>query len=157
DPAAVFTIAHSQGITLDSLLIIPHTNGPGVLLDEGASDENPDGGVARTRPGPSQNVTLANLNIIAAKRSAIEVQDGQGIKINNCIIQMTDGAGTWPGIFFSAKDGLIERNEITLTQAQDQGANSPDAGQNVVGGLQIGGGSDGVRVVNNLIQDCNGQ
>ena len=59
---------------------------------------------------------------------------------------MQNVANSWPGIFVIGEDVLIEHNEISVVSNSD--------GNAVVGrgGLQIGGGSSGVRIKDNLIR-----
>lgn len=127
----VITISDSQSIRVDSLVLVADDTGVGILItgnDPVCSD-----------------IALTGLEIQAATRSAIQVDEGQFITIRHCRIMMKDVAGPWPGIFVIGEDVLIEENLITVQPGQQ----AVTAGR---GGLQLGGTSERVRVINNLIQ-----
>lgn len=61
----------------------------------------------------------------------------------------------WPGIFFVGEDALIERNVIRVTTRREEVAGREIEGITAsagLGGLQLGGACERVRVINNLIQ-----
>src|SRR6185503_5774815 len=75
--------------------------------------------------------------------------------IRCCHVTMRDLSSPWPGIFFQGDDALIERNEIRVdTRAflQRAVALSAVVASAALGGLQIGGGSERVRILDNLIE-----
>lgn len=140
----IIWIVGSQHIHIQSLFAIAEENGVGILIEN---------------QQPSQHINLADLHIQAATRSAIETQAGEWIAIRNCLIEMKDVFSSQPGIYFSGEDGLIESNVIQVipplpVKVPDE--ITPVSGftraKNALGGLQLGGGSDHVQVINNLIQ-----
>lgn len=133
----IFHITDSTSIHIASLEIQAADTDNGVLLEDLATDSLRD-------------IELHNLHIKAASRSAIEVHFGSGIVIQNCLIEMQDVTSDWPGIFMVADQAQIEENTIKVTPSQDAtGATTTNFGR---GGIQIGGTSDNVRVIDNLIQ-----
>jgi len=66
---------------------------------------------------------------------------------------MKDQFSPWPGIFLIGDDCLIERNVVTVVTFRNELSNAAggtaSAGR---GGIQIGGTSERVRIINNLIQ-----
>lgn len=136
--APVITITDAEHIHIESLAVVAHSTGPGILV---------------SKTPESKDVTLHDLFINAATRSAIEVQAGSFITVRNCRILMNDVASPWPGVFVIADDVLIEDDVIqvqrTATTGIAAGVAVASAGR---GGLQIGGTSERVRVINNLIE-----
>jgi hypothetical protein len=151
----VIHITESQNIKIESLAIFASQKGIGVLL-EGPDMKGGQGGTLR-------DITLEKLYIEAARRCAIEAHVGFGVTIRGCDIEMSDEPSDAPGIFFTGDDSLIEDNIIRVLAAKALSAGGiaggrtldPDSFQPAhqgKGGLQIGGTSDRVRVINNLIQ-----
>jgi hypothetical protein len=100
------------------------------------------------------DIHLTNLRITAQARSAIESRGGQFIEIRHCDIRMLDVPGSWPGIFFLGDDSLIEENQVRSRSRRqlDDDITWPGPGGSTLGGIQIGGTSDRVRIINNVIQ-----
>jgi len=145
----VIHVIGGQSITIDSLAITAHETGIGLLL------EGP----------PTFNVTLTQLLVRAATQSAIRAQFLQQLTIRECQVQMLDMVCRDPAIFALGDDMLIERNVVeTVTGIVDPDGTGPAIGgfylfspqSNSRGGIQIGGGSDRVRLTENLIQGGTG-
>lgn len=132
----VIKITRAQNIKIESLALFAHNAAPGIQI---------------TNDAPSHNITMTCLTITAATRSAIECDDGSSITIKNSTILMEDTSTPWPGIFLIGEDVLIEGNTVTIknTKQLSSGVMTASAGR---GGIQIGGTSERVRIVNNLIQ-----
>ncbi|MFH0344325.1 MAG: DUF6519 domain-containing protein [Chromatiales bacterium] len=148
----VIHIVNSTGVRIESLAIEAHDTGYGILAKVQAGD--PDS----PTPLPLQDLTMVKLSVRAATRSAIEVRNAQFVTIEHCDIEMRDVAGSWPGVFVTADDVLIERNTIRVSsrsQASELRAFALPVGVGL-GGLQIGGTSEHVRIINNLIQGGRG-
>jgi hypothetical protein len=153
-------VLDSENIRIASLAIEAHEKGVGVLL-EGPTQNELKG--AEGKRLPLHDITLEELHISAAARSAVEAHVGQFINIRDCRIEMRDVATDWPGIFFVGEDSLIEDNEIRVLPKRLEGAGTlaasdpalagiifnADAGP---GGLQLGATSERVRVIDNLIE-----
>ncbi len=140
----VIWILACQHIHIQSLFAIADQQGVGILIEN---------------QQPSHHITLADLHIKAATRSAIEIQAGEWIAIRNCLIEMIDVFSSQPGIYFSGEDGLIESNVIQVipppsVEVPDETTPVPGftLAKEALGGLQLGGGSDRVRAIDNLIQ-----
>jgi Family of unknown function (DUF6519) len=139
--APVFTIADSTHIRIERLAITAFGGQPGVLVPGGSN-------VA--------NLALEELSVLAGPRSAIEITDGSHVGIVGCDIRMRRISGPWPGIYSGADDVLIKCNtvgiEIPAVPAGGATTSVPaiPAGR---GGIQLGGGAERVRVIDNLIQD----
>ena len=135
---AVIDIVDADHTRVESLVLVAHLTGPGVLV-QGTPI--------------SSDITLRGLHINAATRSAIEVQAGQLVTIEDCHVLMNDVASPWPGMFVTADDVLIGDNVIrvqpTSVTGMASGGAEASAGR---GGLQIGGTSERVRVIDNLIE-----
>lgn len=154
DPAIY--VAGGSGIKIESLAIQADRESAGILLE---GDEFSASGNAAPKFGLLQNITLQNLAISAAERSAIEMHVGQFVSITNCRITIDDVPTDWSAVYLAGDDLLFENNEIRVTNRKDTastGAATEDAqrftpSQNAAGGLHLSGGCERVRVVNNLI------
>jgi hypothetical protein len=128
----VIKIVDAEHTRIEALRLVAHVTGPGVLVQD---------------TPVSHDITLRGLHIHnAAARAAIEVQAGEFVTIEDCRVRMNDIASPWPAVFVTADDVRIERNVI---QVQHAVGALPTAGR---GGLQLGGTSDRVRVIDNLIE-----
>jgi len=153
---AAIHVQNSIGIRIDSLAVEAQTRGQGILLDRAAADS---GGVillaATTTPiSKLHDIELLHLRVTAQARCAIEARGGSYITIRDCDVRMLDVPSGWPGIFFLGDDSLIEENQVrvrSLRQRDDDVAWMTPAGSSL-GGIQIGGTSDRVRIINNIIQ-----
>ena len=159
----IFHVQNSQNIRIESLAITAHPNNVGVLL-EGPDLSGPAGGTLRS-------ITLEKLSIKAAERSAIEAHIGFDVTIRGCDIEMGDVVSDSPGIFFTGDDSLIAGNTVHVIAAEGL-AGLPSFGALATGrtldtdrfrpalrgcgGIGIGGTSERVRVVDNLIQGGTG-
>lgn len=148
DADPVIDIINSNGICIDSIAIEAHATGAGILVREIS------GGADSPQALEVAGIQLLNLHIIAARRSGIEVQTGEDVEIRECHIDMEANArGDWPGIFLIAHDALIHANEIRVAPSGITAGLDRNSIQNGRGGIQIGGLSEQVRVINNLIQE----
>ena len=152
-------IAYSQDIRIESLAIFAHQKGVGVSL------EGPD--MQGLQGGTTRDITLEKLYIEAATRCAIEAHIAFAVAIRGCDIEMSDEPSDATGIFLTGDDSLIENNIIRVINASAKKAGGVAGGRTLdtelfqhaaagKGGVQIGGTSDRVRIVNNLIQGGQG-
>lgn len=139
---AAIRIENSDSIVIESMALIANESAPGIQVMNSKSDHLPE---------TPRVVVLSDLDIIAGPFSAIEIQSGKEITVFNCRIRMKDSPGPWPALFSAAEDVLIERNTIKVvrTQLPVKGKAADYTGR---GGIQVGGGSNQVRMENNLIQ-----
>lgn len=148
----IIHVTDSHGICIDSLAVEAQAQGAGILLDNAGFD------AAVLMPGGQMpklhDIKLLNLRITAQARSAIEARNGQFIEIRHCDIRMIDTPSGWPGIFFLGDDGAIEVNQVRVRSRRqlDDDITWPVPAAAALGGIQIGGTSDRVRIINNIIQ-----
>lgn len=146
----VIQITNSTGIRIESLAVEAHDTGYGILAEATAS--------VIEKVHRLESIVLTKLSVQAAMRSAIEMRGARLVTIEHCDIEMRDVAGSWPGVFVTADDVLIERNTIRVLPLR-QSANAlafVAVGGVGLGGLQIGGTSERVRIIDNLIQGGRG-
>ncbi|MBV9210283.1 MAG: right-handed parallel beta-helix repeat-containing protein, partial [Acidobacteria bacterium] len=155
----VVYINESNNIKLESLAVVAHRDGVGILLEgplpkSGDDDEEKELYL--------HDITLEKLLVRASTRSAIEAHVGQHINICDCTIAINDLRTEWAAVYLTGDDCLIANNEIFIVHNDnlfesvevpepvlDPGSfQSASAAQ---GGLHLGGGSERVRVINNLI------
>jgi len=153
----VIKVNDSRNIRIQSLAIQAHETGPGILMEGGYFyDEEAEGGIGEPT---LRNITLLDLDITAAARGAIEAHSSHFTLIRDCRIRMQNVTGPWPGIFFAGDDTDIENNLIEVVPGQ---RTDPTTGETFsefagLGGLQVGGTSDRVRVIDNLIKGGRGK
>ena len=155
--APVIHVIGSQNIKIQSLLIEAEDTGVGILI-EGAI---PTIVSRRARVLPTIDITLENLLVRAATRSAIEVQGALNVIIRRCRIEMKDVPSARPGIFFIGEDSLIEENVIIVADVERRIGGfdfinplDPDLATKAhagLGGVQLGGTCERIRVINNVI------
>lgn len=163
----VFHVTASQNIKIEGLLIEANDTGIGVLIDgpPKARDAN-----RRFKALPSIDITLEHLLVRAATQCAIEVQTAYNVIIRRCRVEMKDVPTLRPGVFVIAEDCLIEENEILVgddervifitdpkrlvSRSQLISPLDPDLAtpaHAALGGLQLGGTCERIRVINNVI------
>ncbi len=131
-------IVGAVDIGISELTIKAHADGEGVRVDA-----TPERTPAR--------ISLNHLNILATAQSAIAIMAGQFITIRDNHVLM-QGLSLISAVLVTADDVLIEHNSVMAIQGQDH---TVAAGVQIglgLGGLQIGGTSERVRVIDNLIQ-----
>lgn len=140
----VITISGALNTRIESLALFAHSTGVGVFLSE-----KPE----------AHHTLLRDLFISASTRSAIDARNGTFLTIEHCRILMSDTSSPYPGIFVIGQDILIERNTIQIAPREFAGSApvvnngfNTSLGTAGRGGLQIGGTSERVRVINNLIR-----
>jgi Family of unknown function (DUF6519) len=121
----------------------------------------------------STEITIEDLAIESGPRSAVQINNARHVNILRCLIQMRDLQTIWQAIFSRGDDILIESNTIEVLPRNGvprvpvvppavgaalapAGENTPPfpvvVGDRTRGGIQLGGGSDRVRILNNTIQ-----
>jgi hypothetical protein len=153
----VIHVSGGRNITIDSLAVEAHETGAGLVLEGADSNFGED----QETPRPLLGVTLAQLYVSAATKSAIRVDHAHEVTIRECHVQMKDTTCLEHAIFTLGDDMLIERNVVEVPSRRiDTPTRSVSAlslagflpGSLNRGGIQIGGTSDRVRIVNNLIR-----
>ncbi len=164
--APVFHIIEAQDIKLQSLQIEAHDTGVGVHID-GRPLEILVIEESGADAVPNLDITLENLVVHAATRCAVECQFGYNVTIRRCRVEMKDVPTARPAVFLTGEDALIEENVIVVMDVDRRIAGfdvvnplAPDLAQPAhaaLGGLQLGGRSERIRVINNVIARGNGQ
>jgi len=167
----VFHVLDSQSVRISGLDIEAHATGGGVLCEDTISEQLALKYGNHGASGSLSRLTLADLHIVAAARPAIEVQGALDATVRDCTIEMLDAEGDAPAAFFLGEDSLIERNVVRVrTRIADRdravawprdvlnlaSEGTPVVAQAAWGGLQLGGLSERVRVIENLIQGGTG-
>ncbi len=144
----VIHITNSTDIKIENAAIQAHDTGIGILIDEAARDQ-----FRRIRALQVSNIFLSKLTISAAARSAIETHSGKYITITGCSILMKDVPGSFPGIYFTGDNSLIENNTIRVAPVRVvEFALSAVSVSAALGGLQLAGTCENIKVINNLIE-----
>jgi Family of unknown function (DUF6519)/Right handed beta helix region len=156
-PAPVFHVTESQNIQILSLAIEAHEAAAGILLDGRPAEVI---AIEEQGEAPLVNVTLENLHVRAATRAAIQVEVGYNITIRRCNLEMRDVPTGWPALFLAGEDSLIEENYIHVeSENRIEGVEvlrplDPvffDRATDAIGGMQLGGGCERIRVISNVI------
>jgi len=151
DPRPAIHVRNSRGIRVDSLAAEAQPQGIGIFLENTGQETLP--GLPNDPIPKLHDISLLNLRVTGEGRSAIEARDGRFIQIRACDIRMKDVLSAWPGIFFLSDDGIIEGNTVCVrSQRQLDDITIPASASVGLGGIQIGGTSDRVRIIDNLIQ-----
>lgn len=176
-PAEGGTVCVLKGIYDESMLIESrvgiriHGCGPATRI-RAVVDDNGD-------PLPaffisnSDGITLEDMAIESGPRSAVQIDNSRHITVRRCLVQMRDVPTLWQAIYSRGDDILIEENTIEVlpregeppqpTVPEKAGSPGAPAGVNTPadnifvgfatrGGIQIAGGSDRVRILENIIQ-----
>lgn len=131
----VFTLDQVKNARIEHLAVVAGKDSAGVLVTESRSN----------------GITLCDLAMSASNRGVIEVMGARNVTIVRCRILMKDTSSPWPAVFLTGDDVLIERNDIQVQRdvAVEFSGGTVAAGR---GGVQIGGTSERVRIIDNLIQ-----
>ena len=174
-PPAGGQICVLPGIYNESVLISQrvsikiHGCGPRSRVQAVSPNNNPLPGFMISN---STEITVEGLAIESGPRSAVHITNARHVNIVNCLVQMRDLRTTWPGIFSQGDDVLIQSNTIevlrtgplpvtvpppTGTDGAPAGTITPtfppvNRGNVTRGGIQLGGGSDRVKILDNIIQ-----
>ncbi len=175
--APVIHVQYGQNITIESLAIEAHENNLGIFL-EGEERAAQDGPAQKEKY--LKDIVLSQLFVSAAKDSAIKGHIAQFLTLSNSVIRIKDVETQKPAVYLAGDDMQIERCEIrvltTRGPAGPAAGGSPGNGNPSIsaiaapgddeitndpgffipaseapGGLQIGGGSERVRIIDNLI------
>ncbi|MFO1302120.1 MAG: DUF6519 domain-containing protein [Burkholderiales bacterium] len=118
-------------------------------------------------------IDLDSMTLEAGPRSAVEIQNSRHVTVADCVVQMRDRPTLWQSIYSRGDDILIARNLIEVLPRGGVPAapqpvpaiGQPGAPAGVAtpaqptvlaaatrGGIQIAGGSDRVKIVDNVIR-----
>jgi hypothetical protein len=159
----VITVRSSQNIDIESLAVEGAAGAFGIYLE----GEEQAAGDAR-RDFYLKDIKLCDLTVIAAGNSAVRAQNAQFLTLENSEIYIHDQLSLDPAVFLTGDDMVVERSEIRVLRAgtptPNHAAGNTSRGvafsndpqllipmRGATGGLRIGGGSDRVRIVDNLI------
>lgn len=134
-------IRGAVNVTVKGLRITAHRDAPGIHLETNSAGREP------------QHIVLKELTVNAATRSAVQMDAGRFFNLTDSYLSMDDVASPWPGVFVNGDDVLVEHNVIAVKVASPSAVVGDvvtvSAGR---GGLQLGGGSERVQIIDNLIQ-----
>ena len=156
-PAPVFHVTESQNIQILSLAVEAHEAGAGILLDGRPVEVIV---IEESGEAPLVNVTLEGLHVRATTRAAIQVEVGYNVTIRRCNLEMQDVPTGWPALFLAGEDSLIEENYIHVeSENRIEGVEVLPAldpiflarATDAIGGMQLGGGCERIRVIGNVI------
>lgn len=144
----VILIENSNNIRIESLSIAANNVGEGIYIREIPTDVDDEAPSFR-----NHSIVLTDLKIHAGESSAIRCDEATDIIIQNCSVSMRDVSTEWPGIFVIGTQVLIEQNTVIATKVPSFEATirQPNLVSAARGGIQIGGNSEQVRVINNVI------
>ncbi len=147
-----------------------HGCGPRTRVCAGELNEVPQ---PAFRIADCDGIILDDMAIESGPRSAVQITNSRHVTVRRCLVQMRDLATLWQAIFSRGDDILIEGNTIEVlprrggspipTVPAAQGSPGAPAGVHTPpdhitvgfatrGGIQLGGGSDRVRIVDNIIR-----
>ena len=147
--AAGITIIGSRRIQIERLAVIAP------VVAAGPAPVQPSAPGIQVNATPlSSELLFEELYIEAGPSSGIQILGGRFVAVLDCELHQRDLAGPFAALFSAADDVLIERNHLTVDGRETAAGGPPNPGQVVAGrgGLQLGGGSERVRVINNLIE-----
>ncbi len=176
-PAKGGTVCVLKGIYDESILIEKrvgiriHGCGPSTRIRAVTDDaENP---LPAFMIKNSDAIVLEDMAIESGPRSAVQIDNARHIKVRRCLVQMRDVSTIWQAIYSRGDDILIEENTIEVLPREggppapsippDFGDTDAPASVNTPpdfinlgfatrGGIQLAGGSDRVRILDNIIQ-----
>ncbi len=163
-----------EGIYDDSVVIDQrvgiriHGCGPRTRIRAAAAAAQPAFLITR-----SSAIAIEDMAIESGPASAVHISNSRDVTVTGCLVQMRDLATFWPAIFSRGDDILLQGNIVEVLPANGippaptvppalPDANAP-AGVNTPppavvmasatrGGIQLAGGSDRVRVLDNTIR-----
>lgn len=154
----VISVIGGRNITLESFAVEADDSGPGILM-QGYNyllDSEDD-----LATGPLFNATISEVLVSAGLKSAVRAEFVRGLVIRGCTLTNDDETNNEHTLVVLADDALIERNSIEVairSKEINEGFNfsSFDAGGYALGGLQLEGMCERVRVIDNLIRGGSG-
>jgi hypothetical protein len=111
--------------------------------------------IERLTPSTPRIITLSHLHVVATAAPAIDVRNGFGITIKDCLVEMRGGSGRWPPTIHLTRASMlrIERNVVTLlAQTRSRAAGDTRGQTAALGGVQIGARCADALLSENLIQ-----
>lgn len=163
--AAIVTVMQSSNVELQSFVVEAADNEVGILLD--ASQTGLNGTYHKNFDTLPSNVTITDISLTASTLPAIVAAKVNLLLCTNNRIAMKDASSQWPAVYLAGSEVHFEKNWVGLGDsgnatawmpnsiASDLKANfiSPGGASTLAnGGIQIGGGSRDVFVVDNEIE-----
>ena len=136
---AVITVVGSQNVTLSSFCVEAGDEEAGILLDKDGKDE--------TSEASDTDVTIEKLAITASTRPAIVARNVAGLVIDDNHIEMSNEWSPFAAVQVSGREIHLDRNWIGLQKTESRIVLT-----RTPGGIQIGGPSQDVYIVENEIQ-----
>lgn len=162
---------YDESIDIDKRVGIRiHGCGPGTRIRATVNDDIPQPAFLIQN---SDAIVVQDMAIEAGPRSAVQIDNARHVSIRRCLIQMRDLSTLWQAIYSRGDDILIAENTVEVlprdgtipapsippeagSSGAPAGVNTPPDFVNIGfatrGGIQLAGGSDRVRITDNLIQ-----
>jgi hypothetical protein len=137
---AVFTIVGSEDIAIEALCIHAGKGEVGVLMDRPSSNA-----AAKLTLMRDHGIKLADLELTASTLPAIAARDVTGLVVCGSQIVMAGVTSLYPGVYLAGDNIRFERNGVRIGSAEGPAAYP-------IGGVQVGGPSADVWIVENQIE-----
>jgi hypothetical protein len=173
--AAVFTVIGCQNLEFNSFSISAADEEVGILIDRPAAQsqgeaayENQDAGNTYFSPFAfiSKNIIIEEMQISASTLPCLVARGVEQLKVEDNQFSMEDVRSIYPAVYLSGREMFFVRNQVGLSEPflyhiQDNAEertreiNVGSSGFRTLaaGGIQIGGPSQGVFVLENSITD----
>jgi hypothetical protein len=162
EASPVIHVRGGTNITIADLAIVAHETGPGLVLEGADPNFGQDQAITTSLIG----VILRELDVSAVAQSAIRIVNASQVVLRECHVSMRDAACLDPAVFALGDDVLIERNVVEVPVSRIDTPSTVGAaplntsgflpGSLSRGGIQVGGTSDRVRIIDNLIRGGSG-
>ena len=157
DADPVISVIGGRDITIESLAVEADDSGPGILIQGYNYLVQDEADQAR---GQVRNATISEVEVRAGLKAAVRAEFVNGLVIRDCRLGNKDETNDEHTLVVLADNALIERNIIQVIRRVQEMAEFDNAfsssGRNALGGLQLEGMCDTVRVVDNLIRGGSG-
>ncbi len=140
----VFLIEDQQNVHIAELAIAAHRDGIGIHV--------------RSTQQTSTHLSFKQLLISAARFSALQIDEARFVEVLDNRILMEDVSSDFHSVFITGDDVLIEHNQLLVAPRAQDNANmaaliaTDGIAHAARGGLHIGGTSERVRIIDNLIE-----
>ncbi|KAF0813722.1 hypothetical protein IGB42_02075 [Andreprevotia sp. IGB-42] len=103
----------------------------------------------------SQDITIEGLALEAGYLPALLVWESEQVTLTDSLVEMRDQASPYAAVYLQGEDLAVTHSVITVLDGKQEetalAGGSTFAGSSAHGGIQIAGGSDGVRIADNRI------
>lgn len=151
--APVIAIVGGYNFGLEDFAIETHDTGLGISLLGG----NPFSKNPQEATDEIVAASLSGLSVSAGQRSALRARFVRRLSVRGCEFSNLDRASLEPTVVLLADEVCFERNLVEVALRSDEGPTAAfSPGTNALGGLQLEGTSEDVRVRHNVIRGGSG-